>query len=128
MEATVVLTIFDKVLNILGLVRDGKIFRDDRIDTAINLLYTAISETELYTSKLADGAKHDREHEYKLACLWHDASVPLRHIDKDLARRCFIKGSYWLEPEAWDEAKIKESRIALDEIFEETRKLLLNGE
>ena len=58
------------------------------------------------------------------ALLGQAPSVPIRHIDPDLAHRCFLKGSYWHEPASWSEAQVEESRIALDQVMESTKKLL----
>ncbi len=124
-EAAIILTIFDKILNVLGLIRDGKVEKDEKIDSALHALYTALSETKAYTVLLNEGAERTRKKEFKLAQLWHDASVPLRHIEPELAHKCFLKGSYWLEPEAWNDAKIEENQIALAKVFEETRELLV---
>lgn len=41
-----------------------------------------------------------------------------------LADRCFIKGSYWMEPDIWDAKRIKAKGIAIEEMFEATRQLL----
>lgn len=124
-EATVVFTIFDKALNVLGLIREGKVKRDEHIDSSLHALYTALAETKIYVVSLNGGARQNRNKEHKLARLWHEASVPLRHIDPELARICFLKGSYWLEPEAWTEARVQENQIALDNVFSKTRELLV---
>lgn len=57
------------------------------------------------------GKRRRRKRELTIAKLWHDASVPLRHVDKDLADRCFLKGSYWLEPDTWTKMMEKKKRI-----------------
>ena len=124
-EATVIFTIFDKILNVLGLIRDGKLQKDEKIDGALHALYAALSETKIYTISLKEGSERNKDKEFKLAQLWHEASVPLRHVEPELAHKCFLKGSYWLEPEAWDQAKIEENQITLDKVFEETRELLV---
>jgi hypothetical protein len=124
-EAATVLTIFDKALNVLGLIREGRVKRDSHIDSSLHALYAALSETKAYVVSLNDGSRHNRSKERKIAQLWHDASVPLRRIDPDLARICFLKGSYWLEPEAWTEVMIQENQIALDNVFAKTRELLV---
>lgn len=126
LEASIVFTIFDKCLNVIGLIRDGKVKKDNQTDKALLALYAALSETKAYVAQLTEGKPHDRQHEHKLAMLWHEATVPLRHIDPDLARRCFFKGSYWMDPKSWTEAGIKENRIALDQVFESTRDILLS--
>ena len=124
-EVSIALMIFDRCLNVIGLIRDGKVKKNTQIDKALLALYAALSETKAYVAYIAEGKPYDRQREHKLAKLWHEATVPLRHIDKDLANRCFLKGSYWMEPDSWTEAGIEENRIALDQVFESTRDLLL---
>lgn len=124
-EAAVILTIFDKFLNVLGLIKNGRIEKDKKIDKSLLSLYAALSETKAYVHSLKDGENRDQHKEFSLARLWHDASVPLRNIDSELAEKCFLKGSYWLEPEAWDEARVAKHQIALDHVFEKTRELLI---
>ncbi len=126
-EAVVILTIFDKILNVLGLIRDGKVQRDDKIDNSLHALYAALGETKSYVKSLNNGSTKNYQKERNLARLWHDASVPLRHIDPELARICFMKGSYWLEPEAWNDAKVKKNQIALDDVFKKTKELLVGN-
>jgi len=75
---------------------------------------------------LQEGKKRrSRDREFSIARLWHAASIPLREIDPEFAERCFIKGSYWMEPETWDRKRIAEKGIAIEAVFEETRKLLI---
>ena len=123
-EAAIVLAIFDKCFALLGLVRDGKLKREKQIDDALHALFKALCETKAYVSGLNSGEKRDRRREGDIAYLWHEASVPLRHVAPELAHRCFIKGSFWHEPESWTAAQLHESRIALDQVCESTRELL----
>ena len=117
--------VFDRILAALGLIREGKKRRTDRIDQALYALYTALNETKAYVERLDTGKRRNRKTEWAIARLWHDASVPLRDIDRDLAERCFIKGSYWMEPDTWTDMKIKRKQIKLDQVLKSTRALLL---
>jgi hypothetical protein len=117
--------VFDRVLGVIGLIREGKKRRDERIDQGLYALYAALNETKAYVERLHSGKRRNRKTEWAIARLWHDASVPLRHVEPELADRCFIKGSYWMEPETWTEMKIVEKQIKLDQVMESTRKLLL---
>jgi hypothetical protein len=117
--------IFDRCLTALGLIREGKKHRNERIDQALFALYTALNETKAYVEMLESGKRRDRKKEYAIAKLWHDASVPLRDIDPDLADRCFMKGSYWMEPDVWTDAMIKRKRIKLDQVLKSIRAILL---
>jgi hypothetical protein len=49
-ETFVILTIFDKVLNVLGLIRERQIVRDEKIDSALHALYAALSQRQNYIS------------------------------------------------------------------------------
>ena len=127
LELMTTLTIFDRLLAALGLLRAQKKERGERIDQALYALYTALNETKAYISYLESGKKRNRKREFAMARLWHDASVPLREVDRDLAERCFIKGSYWLQPDTWSEVMINRKRIGLDQIIKSTRDLLMKS-
>ncbi len=124
-EAGVAFMLFDKILAGLGLIRDGKKQRTEKIDHALRALYVALMETRAYITERENGKHRNRKREYQLADLWHSASIPLRTIDKDFARRCFAKGNYWMDPEAWNKGMIEETGIAIDRVLEKTRSLLL---
>ena len=124
-EITILMTVFDKVMNVLGLIRDNKIKRDEKIDASLYVLYAALTETKAYMVALKKNGRRNTRQEHNLAKLWHDASVPLRKIEPELAHICFMKGTYWLEPEAWDKSSINRNKIALDHVFEQTRELLI---
>ena len=72
-DATIVLTIFDKFLHIVGLIRAGKIKRDDRIDQSLHALYKALNETKSYVASLNEGSEKDRRKEHEIANMWHEA-------------------------------------------------------
>jgi len=91
----------------------------------LRALYVALTETRAYISERESGKRRNRKREYQLAELWQSASIPLRTIDKEFAARCFAKGNYWMDPNAWDKKRIEETGIAIDSVLEETRKLLL---
>ena len=103
---------------------------------ALLSLYTALNESRLYIASQdpsrfshrspdAGGANpRSAEREEQLSRLWIDASVKLRHINRDLAERCLIKSDYWAHPEAWDDTDVKKARIELDRVFREARALL----
>ena len=123
----VAFAIFDHLLAALGLIREGRRYRNERTDNALYALYTALNETKSYIETLDAGKKRNRKTEWAIAKLWHDASVPLRDIDPDLSNRCFLKGSYWLEPDTWTNVMIKRRPIKLDQVLKSTRKLLLKA-
>jgi hypothetical protein len=127
MAHEVAFAVFDRFLAALGLIREGRKKRTERTDQALYALYTALNESKAYVEALDAGKKRNRKSEWAIAKLWHDASVPLRDIDRDLAERCFIKGSFWLEPDTWTDMMIKRKRIKLDQVMRSTRNLLMKG-
>lgn len=124
-ESTAAFTLFDKTLSVLGLIRDRKKQRTEKTDQALLALYAALAETRSYLSDLKAGKPRDQERQFAIARLWNTASVPLRQIDKGLSERCFLKGGYWMEPEAWDQKQVVAKGIAIDSVFEATRQLLI---
>lgn len=124
-EAGVAFTLFDKIIAGLGLIRDGKKQRTEKTEHALRALYIALTETRAYITGRENGKRRNRRREYQLAELWQSASIPLRSIDKDFATRCFDKGNYWMDPDAWDKEMIEETGIAIDQVLEQTRSLLL---
>lgn len=75
-----------------------------------------MAETQYYTSALDGGEPGNREKELAIAQLLNAALVPLLEIDIGLAGRCFIKGSYRIEPDAWSSKSIKAKGIAIESI------------
>jgi hypothetical protein len=128
MPTTVVaFAIFDRCLAALGLLRERRKYRDEKIDQALYALYAALNETKTYIQHLDSGKRPNRKREWAIAKLWQDASVPLRAVDRDLAERCFMKSSYWLQPDTWTEVMIKNKRIKLDQVLKSTRSLLMES-
>ena len=123
-EAATAFTLFDKLLAGLGLLREGQKTRSAKTDAALAALYKALNQTKPYLELRASGGERNRQREFEIAQIWHDASIPLREIDPKLAERCFIKGGYWMEPETWDDITIKQKGIAFAQVFESTRELL----
>jgi len=124
-ELITIAALFDKSLAVFNLVREGKKQKNEKMDHALFALYTALNETKSYVEKLASGKRRNRKSEFALAKLWHDASIPLRYIDLELAERCFIKGSYWLEPEVWSENRIRDNKIDIENMIKSIKELLL---
>ena len=121
----VAFAIFDRLLAAIGLIREEMRRKSQRTDKSLYALYTALIETKSYMTYLRSGNKKDRDREETIARFWHDASVPLRKVDRDLAERCFLKGSYWLEPDTWSASMIENKRIGLEQVIESTHELLI---
>lgn len=126
-EIMAAVTIFDRLLAAIGLLRARKDQRSERTAQALYALYTALNETEVYLSYLESGKKRNRRRELSIARLWRDASVPLRQVDRDLAVRCFDKGRYWSRPDTWTQLMINRKRIGLNQVIKSMRDLLMES-
>ncbi len=126
-EIATAIAFFDRLFAAVGLLRAKQKEKSERTDQALYALYTALNETKAYISFLKSGKEQDREREHAIAKLWYDASVPLRKVDRDLAERCFLKGSYWLERDTWSQLMINRKRIGLNQVIESTRDLLMES-
>jgi hypothetical protein len=115
MEVTTALSIFDKLLDLLGLVKAGKIKRNEQVDLAFHKTHKALIETEVYIQNTtAQGRKRQKETE--LAELWYEASIPMRHVDKKLAKIFNLKGGYWSNPDSWDDMRSGDADISLKNV------------
>ncbi len=94
-------------------------------DHALASLYIACTETKIYIQRFQRTGISNHQTEEELARLWSKASVPLRHIDPDLARRCIDKSEYWLNPENWSDDDIARYRIGIGQVANEARKLAM---
>jgi hypothetical protein len=126
-SAKIALGMFDGCLKTLGLIREGKKRRDEKIDQALFALYAALNETKSYVENRQRGKRRNQRREFRIAHLWDAASVPLRNIDKVLASRCFAKGNYWMDPQVWTEDRIKANGITWEDMFRRTRDILLHS-
>jgi hypothetical protein len=125
LESTVAFTLFEKVLDGIRSIRKGKKERTEKIDQALLALYAALGESRAYQTDIESGKRRNKKREFEIAKLWHIASIPLREIDPEFAGRCFIKGSYWMEPETWNKKLLQEKGVDFETALEETRKLLV---
>jgi len=116
--------LFDKTKEVLRLVREGKREKDALFENALRALYNALVATSSYLEARQSGQERDRSKEVEIARLWYEASIPLRNIDEKLARRCFLKGSYWLRPNTWSDEWIRDNRLTIAEIMEDVEGLL----
>ena len=124
-EVATAISIFDRLLNVFGLVKAGKIIRDEKVDLALRKTHQALVETQAYI-RITDVQQRDHSKEQELANLWYEASIPMRHLDKKLAKICSLKGGYWSNPDSWDDIRSGESNISLDNVEKLTYELLSN--
>lgn len=132
-ESSLLLKAADSLLDWFGLLRKEQVARDEKERRAIKALYVVLNETLLHFRRLGRPrlarSKKERTHfkrdiqtEEHLSRLWMDASVELRQIDRDLAERCFLKGTYWADRDGWSESAKQTSR--LNKVLKDSRALL----
>ncbi|WP_316348030.1 hypothetical protein [Desulfuromonas acetoxidans] len=103
--------------------------------SALRALYVAANETRLYFRRLnhenrmaahrqTPPPERNISKEEELSRLWLEASIEMRNFNMELAERCFVKGGYWADPDAWSDRDIVRANISLDNIFREARELL----
>ena len=97
----------------------------DDLDAALLALMTAAEETRTYVEVLQKGKPPKEEKEVELAKLWRFASVPMRRVDPDLARRFELKAEYWRNPDEWTTGQIREAKIGFDHVYKESRAILM---
>jgi hypothetical protein len=100
-DPSILLPFFDRLLKVLGVIRDDDRLAETRKDEALSAIYAALNETKSYIERRRIDGSRDRSREFRIARLWHDASIPLRHFDPEFAELCYDKGNYWMQPEVW---------------------------
>jgi len=122
-EAATASTVINKLLEIIGLVRQGEIERDQKTDSALRKTHKALVETKGYL-RVIEVQNRDPDKEHDIAYLWHEASVDMRHIDQELAEICFLKGGYWSNPDTWDQMKNPKHNISIENVESQLFELL----
>lgn len=64
-ESGVAFTLFDKILNGIGLIREGKKKRTKQIDNALFALYASLHETKPYLDDRRNGKRRNRSVSWK---------------------------------------------------------------
>ncbi|SKC30728.1 hypothetical protein CZ809_00205 [Photobacterium piscicola] len=87
--------------------------QDDLQTIAVEKLNEAVTETEGYF--YTQNGKAQIEH--TLNRVWNSASIALDRAGyPEMSRLAQIKGTYWLNPNNWDDETIRESGIQLSEM------------
>jgi hypothetical protein len=116
--------VIEKLIGLIGPVASLSKERRELRDNALRSISHALDETYLYYRDLDRGKPRNFETEAQLAKYWSAAAIPIRHIDEELALICDQKSEYWLNPENWDQERVKEVGIALDDVRKHYRELL----
>jgi hypothetical protein len=116
--------LFSSLAQGISVITNYRNKQDEKYELALYAIYTATTETKNYITTWGRRRKHDTSKEIKLSKLWNEAGIKLKNIDNDLAQKCIVKADYWANPDEWTQGDIKESKIALNIIIKESRKLL----
>jgi hypothetical protein len=127
----------DSIFGWFGLLRKEQKERQELERRAIRGLYVALNETLTYFRRIEhpEFAGPDNKAEFErnirtedgLSRLWMEAAVELRDVNADLSQRCFMKGVYWTDRDNWDDEKVREANIKLEELLKDARALLGGG-
>ncbi len=112
--------IITELFRFLDLIKSKNIERNEQVDIALKKTYEAIVATKDYIPE-----HKDRNKECDIATLWNEASISMRHIDKELSKILSYKGEYWSNPDEWDKIKSGKLDISLDNVVKLNRQLLL---
>jgi len=118
--------IIERLMGLVGPLMNLSHERRELRDNALRAICTALDETCLYYRSLENGKPRNLETEAQLSKYWSAAAIPIRHIDADLALTCDQKSEYWLNPETWDDARVRNTGIELDKVRQRYRGLLVH--
>jgi hypothetical protein len=121
MEMTgIIKALFGVIPSLMSLSKERRELRD----SALRAILVALDETYLYYRDIDRGKGRSEDREALLVRYWSAAAIPMRHIDRDLARRCDQKSEYWLNPDNYDQNDVRELGISLELVRNEYRTLL----
>ncbi len=96
----------------------------ERTGKALLAAYVAADQTQIYLQEYRNRGRRSRRAEEKLAALWVRAGVAFRHVNRDLAERCFLKRQLWSRPEIWKREHVRALGLELTQVREDIQKLL----
>lgn len=108
---------------LLSYLQKDRHHRDDKKDSALHAINTALIETKKYIEQNG-GVSFDRDREFHLAQLWADASVKARHVSTDVATRLNDKSTYWSKKLKWSSEEVLSRRIDIDSLQEQVNELI----
>ena len=124
METQMIGFVVQRLINLIGPITEMSRDKRELRDNALRSISHALNETYLYYRGINSGKDRDMDTEAQLSRYWAATAIPLRHIDSELAEICEYKSNYWINPETWDNSKIDELGIGLEDVRERYLKLL----
>ena len=96
----------------------------DALSSAVAIAHRTLE----YIAQQRRTGQRDLKKEAALSTGWREAGLKLAALpepESELAERYFIKAEYWTYPEAWTDERIDAAGIRLEEISQESRRVLL---
>jgi hypothetical protein len=112
--------------NLLTTFQAERHYQDEKKDSALSAINTALIETKKYIEESEGKRNIDRDKEYELSRLWADAAMKARYANADLAARMHDRSLYWADDLEWPQDAILDKGIDIDSI-QKTVKDLLKG-
>ena len=124
MTPEIAFTFFDKILDVIGLVRENKLAKKQEKKEALIAIVDALQQTQRYIKAREQGAPRDIDREWNISEIWRGASISVSNIDKTLAGACWEKGGYWMAPDAWSKEMVAAKGIAISQLEEKIPDLM----
>lgn len=117
------ISVFNKLWDLFDRISKGNILHDKQVDLALKETHVALVATQAYLRRNSDSSR-DPEKESELSGLWYSASIPMRHVNVELADILNVKGGYWSNPDVWNELASENIDITIENVTKLTSKLL----
>ncbi len=105
--------VVQKLFDAIPLIDQASKEKRELADGAYLSISTALTETCLYVAQFNKTREPNFETQARLAKLWAEAAIPLRHIDSELSEICEYKSEYWVDPQSWDSSNSNSIEIDL---------------
>lgn len=128
MDGSILVPFIKQIYRFIDLIKGQNQFHTERTDEALKAIYAALRGSQMYVVERREGIKQDKEREMKIAELWQSASISFGFIDSELAGLCHTKGSYWMNPENWNDQQIRAAGFDIDQMISNVGNLIQKRE
>lgn len=105
-----------KLLEVIPIIDQVSKDKRELADGAFKAISVALTETYLYVAQFNKTGERNIETQERLARMWAEAAIPLRHIDSELSAICEYKSEYWVDPQNWKLSKSNGLEIDLESV------------
>jgi hypothetical protein len=110
--------------NLLGYFQRERQFKSEKKDAALSAINNALTETLKYLERGGAEKCFDRMEELRLANLWRDAAIKVRHVSAEMATQLNDKSLYWADHLEWSRDEVVQRKIDIHSIQSGFRALL----